>query len=775
MRVSVILSIFFLTSFSFAEDWTHWRGPTMNGVGADKDLPDDWNPKGKNVIWTQPVGSRSAPVVSRGKVYLIGSVNPDKVNEQERVTCMDAETGKILWEHRFNVFLTDIVTNRVGWAVPCADAETGNVYTHGTQGLLTCFSEDGKIVWQHSLTEEYGRVSGYGGRTSSPTVIDDLVIIHMVQSSWGDNGRGGFRFAAFDKKTGVPRWWSEPGGPPADTTYSVPIAVVVNGTKLVVAGGGDGGIHALKAATGEKVWTMPLTPRGVNVSPVADHAKGYVYFCQSEENFGTNVQGTVLCVDASKTEADGKPRIVWKKTGILSGFGSPVLHDGRLYVVDNLAKLICLDAATGNEIFQHKYGRNTKGSPLLVDGKFYVGEVSSTWHCFRLGKDKCEKLSSTRIPAGPGGTLVEVNSTPAVSNGRLYFADTDNIYCVGKSREKPPVTPATPDPTAQTPKPTPGPATYALVTPGDITVHPGQKFNVKVRLYDSHGIFIGEQNADEWTLPTAPPPPNSPPNAAPIPALMASVSKDGEVIVSPSVKAQSGVVQASIKVGDKVLTAKGRVRVAPVLPFEEDFEQVDLDRIPTGWINLAGKFRTLALPDGTRVMKKLANNANPLLARAYGYIGLPEMSDYTISADIMGTAKEENKVVNMPDMGLANCRYSLTIDGTKQKLQLRSWEARRRVETIMDFTCKPGQWYSFKFKVSQQGDKAICEGKVWPKNMPEPAEWTIRLEDPSPNRNGAPALYAYSTAIPTSGQGVGTETFFDNVKVVPNSVSSTKP
>jgi outer membrane protein assembly factor BamB len=771
MRTLVVALALLFTTQSFAEDWTHWRGPTQNGVSNDKNLPDDWNPKGKNVIWSAPVGSRSAPVVSRGKVYLIGSVNPDQVTEQERVTCLDAETGKTVWEHRFNVFLTDIVTNRVGWAVPCADPETGNVYTHGTQGLLTCFSEDGKIVWQHSLTEEYGRVSGYGGRTSSPIVIDDLVIIHMVQSSWGDNGRGGFRFAAFDKKTGENRWWSKTDVPPLDTTYSVPIALDVNGMKLVIAGGGDQAIHALKANTGEHVWKMIFTAaRGINVSPVADYQKGWVYFCQSEENVGTNVQGCVMCVDAGKVEKDGTPKIIWKKLGILSGFGSPVLHEGRLYVVDNTAKMFCLDAATGNEIWTHKYGRNTKGSPVLADGKFYVGEVSSTWHVFRPLKDKAEKISSTRIPAGPGGTLVEVNSSPAVANGRIYFADTDNVYCVGSSREKPPVSPTTPDPINK-PKPPVGPATFALVFPGDVSLKPGETYNVTLRLYDANGQFIGTKNADSWTLPTAPPPPpvpGSPPNNAPIPALQGSVSPEGKVIISPSVKAQSGVVQGKITVDGKEIVAKGRVRVYPVLPFEENFEEVDLDRIPTGWINLAGKFRTVKNTDGTRVMKKLANNPNPLLARAYGYLGTPEMSEYTISADIMCNAKEENKVINMPNMGVANCRYLLAIDGTKQKLNLGSWESRRRVESNMDFNCKPGVWYSFTFKVTQEGDKAICLGKVWQKGMPEPTDWTIKLEDPSPNRTGAPAIYAYATAIPTSGKGDGTEAFFDNVKVVPN-------
>src|SRR5260221_10550046 len=118
------------------------------------------------------------------------------------------------WEHKFNVFHTDIVSSRVGWANLAGDAETGNVYAHGVQGLFFCFSSDGKVLWSKSLTEEYGRISGYGGRVTSPIVVDDMVIIHNLNASWGEHGMGGHRFLAMDKKTGEVRWWSEPGGRP---------------------------------------------------------------------------------------------------------------------------------------------------------------------------------------------------------------------------------------------------------------------------------------------------------------------------------------------------------------------------------------------------------------------------------------------------------------------------------------------------------------------------------------------------------------------------------
>ena len=78
---------------------------------------------------------------------------------------------------------------------------TRRVYAHGTQGFLMCLDGDtGKVVWQHSLTEEFGRVTGYGGRSVSPTVDGDLVIVGMINSSWGDQ-KGGNRWLAVDKMT----------------------------------------------------------------------------------------------------------------------------------------------------------------------------------------------------------------------------------------------------------------------------------------------------------------------------------------------------------------------------------------------------------------------------------------------------------------------------------------------------------------------------------------------------------------------------------------------
>src|SRR5207237_758885 len=136
-----------------AADWWHWRGPYQNGASPEKNLPAKWSPEGENLIWKQPYGCRSTPLVLNGRVCLINYAaehvkGPDGKLEdvpetiQERVMCLDANTGQPLKEHRFNVFQCDIVTVRLGWTDLAGDPETGYVYAHGSQGFLNCYDKD---------------------------------------------------------------------------------------------------------------------------------------------------------------------------------------------------------------------------------------------------------------------------------------------------------------------------------------------------------------------------------------------------------------------------------------------------------------------------------------------------------------------------------------------------------------------------------------------------------------------------------------------------------
>ncbi|MCM3880017.1 MAG: PQQ-like beta-propeller repeat protein, partial [Vicinamibacterales bacterium] len=104
-------------------DWPEARGPNRDGISLETGLPDSWDLK-TNLLWRVPFGGRSAPIVMGNRVYV---QNPSGrgVALQERVMALDTESGKVIWEYKFNIFQSDVPPHRVGWASPAADPETG--------------------------------------------------------------------------------------------------------------------------------------------------------------------------------------------------------------------------------------------------------------------------------------------------------------------------------------------------------------------------------------------------------------------------------------------------------------------------------------------------------------------------------------------------------------------------------------------------------------------------------------------------------------------------
>jgi outer membrane protein assembly factor BamB len=751
MRRLMICACVATMSFAIAApaaDWYHWRGPWQNGVSPETGLPSTWSPEGENLIWKAPYGSRSTPLVMNGRVYLINHLG-ERETIQERVMCLDADTGKFIWEHKFNVWHSDIVTSRLGWTYLAGDPKTGHIYAHGTQGMLFCFDKDGKIVWSHSLGEEYGRISGYGGRLCSPIIDEDLCIIGMLNSAWGDLAKGGNRFVAFDKRTGAVVWWSEPSGAPKDTYYSVPAVGVIAGQRQLVSGTADGSVVGMQVRTGKKLWGYKFSTSAINISPVIDG--NLVYISHGEENPDNNIKGRIICVDASEIK-DGRPKLVWQRDGVKARWCAPILKDGRVYFADEIAKLYCFDAKSGDQLWKFDYGANARGSPVWADGKIYVGEVNSVFHILQPGDKKCSQLHEQFFLPREGNADVEINGSPAVANGRVYIPTSDETYCIGKNGAK-----SAPEPTmVDTPTKSKAEAKVAQlqVVPADVVLHPGASVEFHLKLFDKDGEPAELPDGGpkvEWSLPA----PTPPPGAKGKPPALDGKMVGGKLTVDAKKPSQQGYVQ--VQIGDVI--GRARVRVAPVLPYAQDFNKIPDGAVPGGWVNTQGKFLVKTI-DGEKVLAKVNDKSSPLIARGNAFIGLPNYKDYTIEADIQGT-----KVHNvMPDMGIVANRYTLMLEEGK-KLRIVSWDALPRVDLTIPFKAEPGVWYRLKLTVEVQGDKGTIKGKAWQRDTPEPEEWHV-LHDPRPNEEGAPALYGYVRGI-VDGQP-GTEIYYDNVRITPN-------
>src|SRR5262245_54385208 len=102
-RVVVCVALALFASSAGAADWYNWRGPWQTGVSPETNLPDKWSPDGENLLWKAPYGCRSTPLVMSGRVFIINYLG-EKETIQERVMCLDADKGNVLWEYKFNVW-----------------------------------------------------------------------------------------------------------------------------------------------------------------------------------------------------------------------------------------------------------------------------------------------------------------------------------------------------------------------------------------------------------------------------------------------------------------------------------------------------------------------------------------------------------------------------------------------------------------------------------------------------------------------------------------------
>jgi outer membrane protein assembly factor BamB len=375
-------------------DWTDWRGPARNGTSPEKNLPAKWSPQGENLAWRVPYGGRSAPVVMGNRVFVFNPSGKDEAL-QERVMCLDADTGKVIWEYRYHVFLSDVPPHRIAWSAPAVDTETGNVYTFGVGGILTALNKDGKKLWEHSLTEEIGLVTTHGGRTVSPVVEGPLVIVSGITTGWGDQAKAAHRFLAFDKKTGEFVYISTPGGRPFDTTYSPPVVADIDGTRMLMAGGGDGTVHSIKVWTGEPVWRYEISKRGVNTGVALNGNVAIV--SHSEENYDSNEMGLLAAFDARHRGRIGKEQIKWQVKNWQGGFSSPIVDGDRLYQIDNGSNLFSFDVNTGKVLWQQNLGTIQKSSPVFADGKIYVASENGRFFIIRPRQDKAEILSEVQL------------------------------------------------------------------------------------------------------------------------------------------------------------------------------------------------------------------------------------------------------------------------------------------------------------------------------------------------------------------------------------------
>ncbi len=756
-----------IPSFLLAEgsNWYAWRGPNQNGTATETFT----NAFEEKPLWTAEIAGRGAPVIADGIGYLFG-YKGQLQDIYETLTAFDPATGKILWELKLADFLSDNAYNRYAIGSPTIDPETGKVYLLTTPGLLLCVDKTGKILWEHSLMEEVGRLSFPNGRTGAPVIVNDLVIVRGITANWGGDGPARDRLYAYHKETGDLVYSSAPGEQPQDSSFGTPLLdFMPDGRPVLYMATGCGNYCAVNALTGKPMWRWKAAKGGVNSSIVkykdtliSIHDKE----CVDVAEFGRlssvripagPLPAVVPPADLTQTTQGWDVPVVapeaevWRLP-LVAETSSPTLVGDTLYQLDQSGNLHSIDAATGKENWHKKLSPgNSHSSPLYANGLLYCpmqndsGSEDGLLYVIKPGKESAEVLHVVKLES-------YCLAPPALSNGKLYIASAKKLYCfqVGKGEIKS----GDPKWPGKLPKAA-GPAVSLQIIPQEVLLNPAGRQKFIIRGVDANGYPTADKiDSVAWES-------FIPPTAKVRSTLDASF-ENGELVAKPEAKPSAGAFKATA--GKLIGTIRGRV--LPSLPLVQDFEKFELitDNIvhpdglkfaypPLPWIGARLKFEVHE-QEGNKVFYKTV--APVFFQRGLSFIGSALSSNYTIQADVMlpkvGRTRGEAGVVNQ--------RYVIMLNGNAGELEVNSNHERLKVST--PFKTDPKKWYTIQSRVDLNKDgSGVIKAKVWEQGTEQPAAWTLEVPHKIAHKNGSPGLFGFAL------QG-RVPVYLDNVAVTPN-------
>ena len=405
-----------LVSAAFAADgdWPHWRGPNDDGM-ARGDAPLRWSDE-EHIAWKAAVPGRghSSPVLWADRIFLTTAVpvgdasGRSLVEHKFTVLAYDRKTGKLIWEKvartakphemhhpQYGSFASNS---------PITDGK--RVYAFfGSRGLF-CYTLAGELVWQRDFTPlSMFREFGEGAWTA----LDGEKLLVLLDQE-GDSF-----LLALDKNTGRELWRTPRQG---NTNWSGPYVTSHEGRKQVIVSASRE-VCAYDLETGKQIWSA--RGLGQNTIPAPLAWDGLVFVMSGFRN--PNMMAIRLGREGDLTGTDA---IVWQNQRGNSYTPSPVLHDGRIYMLTDSGMLSCLDAKTGRPYYQQQRlpkPYNFKASPVGANGKLYLASENEDVIVVRMG-EKFEVLATNTLK---DQTFI---GTPAIADNQIYLRGQNTLYAI---------------------------------------------------------------------------------------------------------------------------------------------------------------------------------------------------------------------------------------------------------------------------------------------------------------------------------------------------------
>jgi outer membrane protein assembly factor BamB len=471
VAIGLLSTVYCLLPTAFASDpgssdWPMWGGTAdRNMISKMKGLPTSWDVKAKkNVKWVAQLGSQTYgnAVVSGGMVFLgtnnEGLRDPKITGDKGVLMAFRESDGQFMWQMVHDKLAAGRVNDWPYQGVASSPLVEGNrVYYVSNRAELMCLDTEGfrdkendgsvtdeklagefnaDIVWRFDMISEVGSLP-HNLANSSPVSFGDL--IYVSTSNGQDESHVNIpspkapAIIAVNKNTGKLVWEDNSVFDKIlHGQWSSPTVGKIGGVDMVIHAQGDGWIRGYEALTGKKLWEFDTNPKDsvwpktrneLISTPVVYEDRVYIANGQDPEH-GEGV-GHMYCIDATKRGDITSTGMVWHYDKIRRSISTPAIKDGILYQADFSGFLHALDAKTGQVYWTHDLFAAVWGSPILIDGKLYIGDEDGDVLILQEGKTK-KVISEVNMGSS-------VYSTPVPANGVLYISNRNQLYALAET------------------------------------------------------------------------------------------------------------------------------------------------------------------------------------------------------------------------------------------------------------------------------------------------------------------------------------------------------
>jgi outer membrane protein assembly factor BamB len=317
-------------------EWPGFRGPNRDSVIHGVQIKTDWSASPPVEIWRRPIGPGWSSFAVHGDLLY----TQEQRGDDEVVSCYRVSTGEPVWRHRDPIRFYESNGGAGPRATPTLSH--GRVYTMGATAVLNALDAGtGKVVWSHNAATDTGRKTPEWGFTSSPLVVDDIVVVAVSGT-----------LAAYDAATGKPRWV----GPQHGGSYSSPQLATIDGVAQILLLSAPGAV-SVSPADGKVLWEHTWEG-GAIVQPALIADGGILINAMS-------AMGGIATRRLAVTRGTGGWTVEerWTSNGLKPYYSDFVVHKGHAYGFDG-SILACIDLEDGKR--KWKGGRYGTGQLVLL-------------------------------------------------------------------------------------------------------------------------------------------------------------------------------------------------------------------------------------------------------------------------------------------------------------------------------------------------------------------------------------------------------------------------